>query len=136
MTALGHAARPRLWRRGGATSFVDKRLFVPAQDDPRLGGHNSNLDHAGRSFGLSMEETNMRRFTWVAAAAVTAAIALPALGKQQAALAATKKPPPHIGNVHCAAKPAGCPFTTRPTCAKWYAPAKCCIRWQCTSVIH
>lgn len=80
----------------------------------------------------------MRRFTWVAAAAATAAIALPALGNQPAALAASasKKPPPHIGNVHCAAKPAGCPYTTRPTCAKWYAPAKCCTRWQCTSVIH
>jgi hypothetical protein len=37
----------------------------------------------------------------------------------------------------CAARPRNkCAYTTEWTCANWYAPLKCCTRWQCTSKVH
>jgi hypothetical protein len=75
----------------------------------------------------------MRQFTWAAAAAVTVAIALSALGNQPAALAADKTP--------LVAAKAGCPRLVRPKCPKYYAAActqhgrgvmaRCCVRMGC-----
>jgi len=77
----------------------------------------------------------MRRLTWTAAAAATAAIALSALGNQPGALAATAGKNP----VMVAA--AECPRLVRPKCPKYYAAActqhgrgvmaRCCMRMGC-----
>jgi hypothetical protein len=75
----------------------------------------------------------MRRFTWVAAAAATAAIALPALASQPAVLAADK--------TLLVPVKAQCSRLVRPKCPKYYAPActqhgrgvmaRCCVRMGC-----
>jgi hypothetical protein len=121
------------------SSFVDKRLFVPAQDGHRVGGQNGSWIGPVAHFWSLHGGNNMRQFTWATVATATAAIALSALGNQPSAVAATaaqKKPAPIVAP-HCAAKPGSkCPYTTEWTCAKWYSPLKCCTKWRCTSVIH
>lgn len=82
----------------------------------------------------------MRRFTWVAAAAATVAIALSAPGTQSAALAvsAGEAPPVLVAS--------GCPRLAVPRCPKYYKAActayfqrgvyawrRCCARMGCVA---
>jgi hypothetical protein len=85
----------------------------------------------------------MRRFTWAAAAAATAAIVVSALPNQPAAVAATAGKGPGV------VAPIPCPPIFSPKCQKYYKavctqwgvhkgakPVRCCTKMACVPEPH